>query len=236
VPGPNTSSTADYAGNPEQKPERANGIDLAFEHFPASGGVVSVSFFSRRIKDLVRGVILLENVPWATSPRYVNRRRNIGNAISRGIEFDAKMKLNDVIDSAIAVDLRANVSLFDSRVDSVHGPNNRLNEQPRGKGNIGADYRFRDSVLTVGGTVSYTPAYTIQDTDTQLYSSSSTRAIDSYALWALSATSKLRLTISNLAPGDTRNSTAILTGGQLQTTANSNRGNATVALRIEIRL
>ena len=236
VPGPNTSSNADYAGNPNLKPERAIGVDLAFEHYPVSGGVVSVNVFSRRIKDLARAVILLENVSWATSPRYVHRRRNIGSAIASGIEFDAKMKLNEIIDGAIAVDLRANVSLFDSRVDSVHGPNNRLNEQPRGKGNIGADYRFRDSALTLGGTVSYTPAYTIQDTDTQLSGSSATRTIDTYAVWDVSPTSKLRLTFSNLAPRDTRNSTAILTSGQLQTAVNSSRSNATVALRFEIRL
>jgi len=236
VPGPNTSSNADYAGNPDLKPERANGIDLAFEHYPVSGGVVSVNFFSRRIKDLVRAVILLESVSWATSPRYVYRRRNIGSAIASGIEFDAKMKLNEIIDGAIAVDLRANVSLFASRVDSVHGPNNRLNEQPRGKGNFGADYHFRDTALTLGGTVSYTPAYAIQDTDTQLSDNSATRTIDAYALWSVSPTSKVRLTLSNLAPRDSQNSTAILTGGHLQTRANSSRSNATVALRFEIRL
>ena len=179
VPGPNTSSNAGYAGNLDLKPERANGIDLAFEHYPVSGGVVSMNFFSRRIKDLACGVILLKNVSWATSPRYVYRRLNIGSAEASGIEFDAKMKLNEIINVAVAVDLRANVSLFASRVDSVQGPNNPLNEQPRGKGNFGADYHFRNTALTLGGTVSYTPAYAIRDTDTQLSGSSATRTIDS---------------------------------------------------------
>ena len=120
-------------------------------------------------------------------------------------------------------------------MDLVQGPNNRLNEQPRGKDNFGADYHFRNTALTLGGTVSYTPAYAIRDTDTQLSGSSATRTIDSYAPWTVSPASKVRLTLSDLAPRDSRNSTAILQGGQLQTTVNSSRSNATVALRFEIR-
>ncbi len=236
VPGPNTSSTADFAGNPEQKPERANGIDLAYEHYPASGGLFSVNFFSRRIKDMVRRVVLLENVPWATSPRYVNRVRNVGSAVSNGVEFEARMKLNEIIEGAIAVDLRANLSLFDSRVESVHGSNNLLNGQPHGKGNIGADYRFKDSEITIGGTASYTPAYTIQDTDTQVSTNSANRVIDVYALWIISPANKLRLTLSNLAPIGSRSSTVILTDNQQQSSVYSSRANASVALRLEMRL
>lgn len=236
VPGPNIAANPDYAGNPNLKPERANGIDLAFEHYPEGGGVIAVNFFSRRIRDLVRGVTQLETVSWATSPRYVYRSRNLGNAVSKGVEFDVKVKLSEWIKGAAPVELRANLSLFSSRVDSVRGPNNRLNDQPRGKANVGADYKIADTAFTIGGTVAYTPAYTIQNTDAQVSANAASRTIDAYLLWALSPANKLRLTVSNLAPIDGRNSTAFLTDTQLQSSAYTNRSYAAIALRLEMRL
>ena len=55
------------------------------------------------------------------------------------------------------VELRNNLSLFRSRVAEVPGPDNRLDEQPRATANIGADYRFRGTPLTLGGSLNLTP-------------------------------------------------------------------------------
>ncbi len=236
VPGPNIAANPDYAGNPYLKPERANGIDFGYEHYSEGGGVVAINLYSRRINDLVRGVILLETVSWATSPRYVHRSRNIGSATSNGIEFDAKLQLSEMIANGPPVDLHANVSVFNSNVDSVPGPNNRLNGQPRAKGNFGADYRPKGSAFVLGATVSYTPAFTIQDTDTQQSGSGANRTIDAYVLWTITPATKLRLTVSNLAPRDNASSMAVATGLQRQSTYFSSLGYTTMALRLEMRL
>ena len=236
VPGPNLASNPDYAGNPFLKPERANGIDFAYEHYSEGGGVVSINLYSRRINDLVRGVILLENVSWATSPRYVHRSRNIGRATSNGIEFDAKLQLSEMIANGPPVDLHANASVFDSKVDSVPGPNNRLNGQPRAKGNFGADYRPKGSAFAVGATVSYTPAFTLQDTDAQQSGSSANRTIDAYVVWTITPTTKLRLAVSNLAPRNYAGSIAVVTGLQRQSTYVTSFGYTAMALRLEMRL
>ena len=236
VPGPNIAANPDYAGNPFLKPERANGLDFSYEHYPERGGVVAINLYSRRINDLVRSVILLENVSWATSPRYVQRSRNIGSATSNGIEFDAKLQLSEMIASGPPLELRANVSVFDSRVNSVPGPNNRLNGQPRAKGNFGADYRPKGSAFAVGATISYTPAYTIQDTDTQQQGSNANRTIDAYVLWTITPATKLRLTVSNLVPRDNASSIAVVTGLQRQSTYYAASGYTTTALRLEMRL
>lgn len=236
VPGPNVASSPDFTGNPALKPERANGVDLAFEHYLSSSGVMAVNLFSRRIKDLIRRVTRLETVPWATSPRYVNRPLNLGTAISNGIEFDAKFQLSELMADAVPLDLRANLSLFNSRVDSVPGPNNRITDQPKGTGNLGADYRLRDTTFTVGGNFAITPAYTIQSTDTQRVSSSRKRVIDAYGLWAMSPATKLRLTLSNLAPRYNTNTTFISLNGLQVSTVNNERSALSVALKLEMRL
>lgn len=236
VPGRNTPVNPDYAGNPNLRPERANGIDLALERYLNAGGVISVNVFSRHIKDLIRGVTALETVSWATSPRYVYRPQNLGKATTNGIEFDAKFRLSELVDNAIPLEIRFNVSLFDSKVDSVTGPNNRINEQPRGTGNVGADYRFSGAVFTIGGNIALTPAYTIQNTNTQLTGNSTRRVIDAYALWSISPATKLRLTLSNLAPRDYADTTAFLQGNQLQTVINSGQSSLSVGLKLEMRL
>ena len=236
VPGPNTPVNLDYAGNPNLRPERANGVDLALERYLGASGVISVNFFSRRIKDLIRSVTALENVSWASSPRYVSRPQNLGRATSNGIELDAKFQLRELIADAIPLDLRFSVSLFDSKVDSVPGPNNRINDQPKGTGNLGIDYRFSGTPFTVGGNIAFTPAYAIQDTDTQLSSKSTNRVIDAYALWSISAATKLRLSLSNLAPRDFANTTVVLQNNQKQTVINSGPSALSVALKLEMRL
>jgi iron complex outermembrane receptor protein len=236
VPGPNTAANTDYAGNLGLRPERAHGLDLAYEHYLAGGGVLSVNFFSRRIHDIVRDVTALETVSWATSPRYVQRPRNLGNATSSGIEFDAKFQLPELITGAPPIDVRANVNVFDSRVDSVPGPNNRLRGQPRAKCNFGADYRFRSLPVTIGGTAAYTPAVTVQTTPTQQEFNASDRTLGAYALWTLSPGNKLRFTVSNLLPRAAANSTTVVADGQRQATYFPGSAYSTIGLRWELRL
>ncbi len=236
VPGPNTPSFPDFAGNADLKPERANGLDLAYEHYFPDGGIASINFFSRRIHDVLSNVISLENVSWASSPRYVQRPRNVGNAVSSGIEFDTKFKLTEMLDGALPVEFRANLSLFDSKVDGVPGPNNRLPGQPHAKGNLGADYRFTSIPVSVGATISYTPASTVQVSDTQQTIGGANRVIDAYALWTLSPGSKLRLTISNLLPRAESTLSLVQAGNERQSTFFAGSSYPTISLRWEVRL
>ena len=236
VPGANTSITPDRAGNPFLKPELANGIDVAYESFLKSGGVVSVNLFSRRIRDLIRNVTSLETVSWAPVARYVSRPQNLGRATTSGIEFDAKFQLPELIDGAIPLNIRANASVFHSTVDEVKGPNNRIDQQPRGILNLGADYRFRATPFSVGGSFALTPAYETQQTNTQLQKLSTKRVVDAYVLWTINSATKLRLSLSNVAPRDLDTTTSIFEGSQLQTTVSNGRTDMSTALRLEMRL
>lgn len=236
VPGANTLVTPDRAGNANLKPELANGIDVAYENYLDGGGVFSVNLFARDIKDLIRNVTALENVSWATSPRYVTRPQNLGKARTYGIEFDARFRLLDLIKDAPAVNLRTNLSLYNSTVDSVPGPNNRISEQPRITGNFGADYRFRGTPFSIGGNVSWTQANDLQLTNNQLQKTSTKRVLEAYGLWSITPTTRLRLTMANLTPHDLITTNILTEGNRRETTVTNGKTAMSVGLRFEMRL
>lgn len=236
VPGGNVASSPDRAGNPELKPEQSHGIDLALERYLANGGIVSVNLFHRRIRDLIRNVTALEDVPWAGEPRWVSRPRNLGRATVEGVEFDAKFRLTELQPDWLPLDLRMNLSLYRSRVESVPGPDNRIDQQPHAVGNLGADYRFRGTPWTVGGSLGLTPGYRTQLTEFQSQELGLRRVLDAYVLWQIDAGTRLRLSLANLVPIDSVGTVSVLQGSQLQTVNTVGRTDLNATLRLEMKL
>ena len=240
VSAANTFTSPDNAGNPNLKPELASGIDLAFERYLDGGGVLSANLFHRQISDLMRGVTSLETVSWSPVQRYVRRMRNIGDATTSGLELDGKFRLNQLIEGSPGVELRANLSFYNSKVKDVPGPNNRLDQQAKATGNIGADYRLRGIPLSLGGNVNWVPGYMTQTDVGQSVSVTTKRVWDAYALWAFSPAVALRLLGNNLAPRDYTN-TALselpgLTGNERTTVAGTGPSYVNWALRLELKL
>jgi outer membrane receptor for ferrienterochelin and colicins len=192
-----TSPTnADSMGNPNLKPEIATGLDVAIERYLPQGGVVSASVFHRQIQNLIRSVTSYEN----SSQRWVSTPQNISEAVTQGIELEAKFRLNQVMPQALPIDLRNNVSFYRSRVLSIMGPDNRLDQQPSVTANFGADYRMRTRPFTVGGNINYNPGYTTRTSNVQWFTVSQKRVIDVYGLWRVDNNTSWRLTLSNLDP------------------------------------
>lgn len=202
VSAQNSETNPDRMGNPDLRPELATGIDVAVERYLPGGGMLSANVFYRRIRDLMRTLTTLDDVPGFPDRRFVARPYNIGNATTQGVELEAKLKLSELVDDAPAMDLRANVSVFRSTVDSVPGPNNRLDSQPGGTANVGADYRWPGTPLTVGGNFNYTPGYTTRLSDEQWLTQSAKRVVDAYVLWTINPAMRLRVTGSNLLQQD----------------------------------
>ena len=200
--GPNAPTSPDRAGNPELRPELATGIDLALERYLPDGGVLSANLFHRRLKDYIRSVTALEAVSYSPVPRYVSRPQNVGGATTQGIELEAKFRLDQAMAGAPPVEIRSNLSLFRSRVDQVPGPDNRLDQQPRGTANLGADYRLRGTPLTLGGSLNVTPAYRTQVSETETVQIGRKKQFDAYALWVFSPSVQLRALASNIGPDD----------------------------------
>lgn len=212
----NTATSPDRAGNPDLRPELATGVDLAFERYLPQGGVLSANLFHRRIRDYIRRTTALEPVSWGPpgddGRRYVSRPQNLGRALTQGVELEAKFRLDQAVDGAPPTELRANLSLFRSRVAAVPGPDNRLDEQPKGTLNLGADHRFRGTPLTLGGSLNLTPGYRTQVSDLQSREAGPKRQFDAYALWVFDPAVQLRLLASNLSAADYRSAAAVDTG------------------------
>ena len=233
--GANTATNADSSGNPALKPELAWGLDLAFEHYLTDGGLFSASVFQRNIDNLIRNVTTLQTVNWSPVQRFVSTPQNFGHATTRGIELEAKFRLSELIAGAPQLDLRANYSRYWSRVDSVAGPDNRLDQQPSATANLGLDYRLRSVPLTVGGNLNWTPSFIVQQTDTQAYSQSNKKVFEVYGLWQFNPNAKLRLSAANLlhADYDTANRATFATTDQLAQT--DTKTYVSFAARLELK-
>lgn len=192
----------DRAGNPGLKPELALGIEAAFEHYFSTGGLLSANVYWRRIDNLIRNVIALENPTWASAPRWVSRPQNIGQADAAGIELEARLRVSELWPTESTAQLRANTGFMWSRVDGVMGPDNRLEGQPKATLNLGLDWPLRGTPLTVGGNWNYTPGFDVRLLDTSLASQGRKSQLDLYALWRFNADAALRLSVTNAAPSN----------------------------------
>lgn len=234
--GSNLFSAADSIGNSQLKPERANGIDLAFERYFKSAGVMSLNFFVRDIKDVIRNITTLETVSWSPAQRYVSRPQNIGKARATGVEFDTKFQLRELFDTTVPLSLRVNANLYNSKVESVPGPYNTLESQAHVTGNIGFDYRLVNSPLSFGGNFAWTPAYTSQRSEDQISKVSTKRVFDTYALYRVDSRTNVRLSLSNIAPTDSVNEGTSFSEGLRRFSISNGRTDISVALRLEMRI
>ena len=234
----NSPTRPDRMGNPGLKPELATGIDIAVERYLAEGGVLSANLFRRNISDLIRYVTSERyDTVWAPGQRrFVTSPQNVGDAITQGLELEAKFRLNQVWADALAVDVRSNLSLFGSKVLDVMGPSNRLDQQPSMTANFGADYRIRAIPLTLGGNVNINPDYTTRRTEQQWAYQGSKRVVDVYGLWRFSPAMALRMTISNLTPRDYLTGTTYIGNGFSETANTNTRNWQNVQVRLEMKI
>lgn len=242
--GTNLETNPDRGGNPDLRPELATGLDLAWERHLAQGGVFSVGAFTRRIEDLIRNRIAQENVGGET--RWVSRPQNIGRARTTGLELEAKGRAAEL--AALlgpraedapplpAVDLRANLSVYRSRVESLSGPDNRLDSQPGWSAGAGADWRVRGLPLTLGASVSFTPGYAVQLDTSRTATVDTRQVIDAYALWTFAPDLKLRVSASNLAARDSVSTTTVDGAATRQTATTWGRSSTAWAVRLEMKI
>jgi outer membrane receptor for ferrienterochelin and colicins len=187
----NSATNPDSMGNPNLKPELAWGLDAAFEHYLADGGMLSVSLFMRRIDDVMRNELFYIQGRWVKMPA------NDGLATTRGIEMEAKFPLRSLMADAPAIDFRANLSFNWSTLDSVPGPNNRLDSQTPISANLGIDYKLDSLPLTLGGNLSFQDGGPVRISEVQSSYTTPKRVADFYGLWKFDPKTSLRVSVAN---------------------------------------
>ncbi|MEY5098520.1 MAG: Vitamin transporter BtuB precursor [Pseudomonadota bacterium] len=228
----NSPTAPDRSGNPGLRPELATGLELGYEHYPSAGGVLGANLFRRDITDLIRTLVALD----PASQRWVARPQNVGDAVTQGLELEAKLALRQWWPQAPLVDLRGNLSFYHSRVEGVPGPDNRLDRQPGRTANLGGDYRLAGLPLTLGGNVSFNPSYASRLSAEQSAWQDMKRVLDLYALWRYSPTAAMRLSVSNALPRDYATASAYASPALSETQRSSERSWRAVQLRFEFKL
>jgi outer membrane receptor for ferrienterochelin and colicins len=191
----NSPPEPDYQGNPNLKPELAFGVDASFEHFWSEGALLSVSTSMRRISNYTRNRVVLD-----AGGRYVSMPLNDGNAITRGLELEAKFPLKAVMDKALPIDVRASLSRNWSRVEGVPGPDNRLDGQTPLSATLGIDYK--EGALTTGSTLVFRNGGPVRVSINQTSYQNVRRELDAYALWKFDPKLGLRISFNNLLRQD----------------------------------
>ena len=196
----NTELAPDRIGNPTLAPELATGLDIAYEKYLANGGLVSVGVFHRSLSGVVRNVTTLRTVSWATAQRWVTEPLNFSDATTSGLELEVRGRAADLLPqllgNAKALNLRASVNFYSSRVAALPGPDNRLDGQQPWSATLGFDQRISGLPLNVGGSMSLSPGYDTRQSVDQLVSRSNTLSVDLFAQMFLSQTMSLRVAAS----------------------------------------
>ena len=185
----NNVTNPDQQGNPALRPELALAVDLAWERYFGAADMVSVSLFHKRIRDITLVRIAENRGVWTAMPE------NAGGALVRGIEFEGKLTRG-------ALSARLNLARNWSRLDSVPGPDNRIEGQPAYSGNLGLDYALAAAQFDLGGTYSYRGRVASRLSALMFSDDGSRRQLDLYAVWKRDARSRLRLSVASLAQRD----------------------------------
>jgi outer membrane receptor for ferrienterochelin and colicins len=201
----NSQTEPDQTGNPLLKPELALGVDASYEHYWAEGALLSASVSSRRITDYTRNLVSYDGARWVSAPS------NAGTARSYGLELEAKFPLKALMHTTEALDLRASLSRNWSSVDSVPGPDNRLDGQTPLSATLGADYK--KGALTVGGSYVFKNGGFVRVSGNQISYQSVRRDLDLYALWKFNPKLQLRVATANLLAQDTVSESSYATPG-----------------------
>jgi iron complex outermembrane receptor protein len=196
----NTPLAPDRMGNPALTPELATGIDIAYENYLTNDGIFSVGIFHRNLTNVVRNVTELRTVSWANAPRWISQPQNFSDAVTSGVEFELRGRASDLmpklLGTAKALNIRTSLSIYNSSIAALNGPNNRLDGQQPWSANFGFDQRITGLPLSIGGNFNYTPGYDTRQTEDLVLKRSSARSVDVFALMFLSPTMSFRAAAS----------------------------------------
>jgi outer membrane receptor protein involved in Fe transport len=183
----NSPTNPDTQGNPLLKPERAWGLDAAYEHYLGKKGMVSASAFMRRIEGLIGYRLYLQDGVWIQAPE------NIGNATVRGLEIEGKYTVG-------SFELRGSLSRNWSAVDNVPGPDNRLAGQTPLTASAGIDWKR--GAFKAGAAFAFQNDGPLRLSPVWSRTTAPQRNLDLYLAWQVDPATVLRVSGSNVLHQD----------------------------------
>lgn len=191
----NTPLNADFQGNPQLRPERAWGLELAYEHYFGSTSLISANLYRRQIDDIIMEQLGQSGGSW------LNVLSNHGRASVMGLEIEVKTKLAELSSRFPDMELRATLNRNWSRMDNVPGPDNHLSQQVPLLISTGADYQLAPR-LRIGGDYHFQASNTTRESEYMRVHRNPKRHLDLYLAWKQHPQSQLRMSISNVLQQD----------------------------------
>lgn len=235
VQGPNSFTSPDRAGNPGLKPELAVGVDLAFERSLPQAGLLSASLFARSLTDFQRRQTLLETVSWSPQPRWVSRLRNLGKAETYGLELEARVAGALLGLPWTGFEVRPSVSVYNSSVEDIPGPNNRLDQQPGLTAKLGVERRYGMGSQW-GANLAYTQGGRVQVSEQSWSRDRNQVRLDAFWLTRVSPTMRLRVSGQDLLSWGARNASGTVLNGLEQRSFTTNSGEPRLTFGLEGQL
>lgn len=187
----NTPLNPDTQGNPDLRPERSWGVELAYEHYLSDSSVISASAYWRRVDDVITEQLSLNGNSWLSS--FINH----GQAKLMGLEIETKLNLKQLSANLPALELHANLNRNWSKLAQVPGPDNRLAQQTGLIISVGGDYQLNSDVR-LGADYSFQAADNLRESVYLSSHGQPKRLLDCYVAWQISPQHQLRFSGSNL--------------------------------------
>lgn len=186
----NSALFPDSQGNPSLQPELATGFDTSYEYYWNKSALISLSASTRSIDGIIRREISFDGSRWLGMPI------NDGKGHTASLEIETKFPLKSVYPDAPDIDVRMNAGKNWSSVESVPGPNNRLEQQLPFTARIGFDYKHGS--FSTGANFGYRQGGPIRLSVERLTYQQYRRELDGYALWKLDKNTSLRFAVGNI--------------------------------------
>jgi outer membrane receptor for ferrienterochelin and colicins len=219
----NSIDSADSTGNSNLQPERALGLNLSYAHGIGEDSDLLMEFYSRDIKNKIGHELVLGDVAWASTQRYLLRPANLGQAKVLGVNLEGRLSSKDISKDFSNFELHGSIGFARSELSDLPGPNNRIAEQSPWRAKFGGSYTIQSAPLKLGFETNLLPAGWVRSNLSQRVHQSSQFTMGVNASWKFSANSRLTLNIDNLLPRKNRkiDEYQSLDGLYLRTTNNS---------------
>ncbi|OYU25244.1 MAG: hypothetical protein CFE41_22250 [Burkholderiales bacterium PBB2] len=149
-----TPGNPDLLGNPELRPERVNGAELALAGSLSSAWTGRVGVFGRHIADAMQPVLSA-----TADGRWQQQTRNVGRVRSTGLELSAEGRL------LTGWQLSISQALYRSTVEALPAPDNRLVGQPSARTTLSLQGRV--AAWQLSAALRWQPGYAARTTAVQ---------------------------------------------------------------------